>query len=82
MDILGSGLLNRMTQVRILPGALLKGQSMPKIKIPNDKDSEGFGILLRSDFVVYSEEKGVYIVPQKSVDLLKKANIEFEVLNG
>jgi archaellum component FlaF (FlaF/FlaG flagellin family) len=48
------------------------------LKTPGDID-KGYALLLHNGTVVYTGEKGRYIVPDESIELLRQAGIKFEI---
>ena len=53
---------------------------MTQIRLRTKEDrAKGYPILLKSGTVIYTNEKGKYIVPRRSVALLERANIQFDI---
>ena len=45
---------------------------------PDDID-KGYSLLLHGGTIVYTGEKGKYMVGEESIEALKKANVKFEI---
>jgi len=44
-----------------------------------DDAKKGYSVLLRNGTIVYTGEKGRYIVPEESIEALKKESVNFTV---
>lgn len=44
-----------------------------------DDAKKGYSVLLRKGTIVYTGEKGRYIVPEESIEALKKESVRFTV---
>lgn len=55
---------------------------MKKIMFEPEDIDKGFSIILHNGTVVYTGQRGIYIVPDKSVEKLRKLKIKFRILDS
>ena len=53
---------------------------MTQVRFGKKEAEKGYSVLLHSGTVVYTDQKDVYIVPDKSLNQLKKKRVKFEVI--